>query len=436
MKRLFLPIFFAICALPATGQFDSVPYPNTHEIKLWSDFSGMRTQVFNGDSILACWQDGMLNGLYQSYYHNGQLKASGTFKNNHRTGLWTMYSEDGKGKIVLEFNLFGYVSLDRARIPGKGGVWWGRGKIHYAIPESGSVFQDSVPALIRGSVTFRHGLKNGRQTEYYHNGNLRSEVSFSDGLYDGPRTMYYPDGKKSFELNYHEGTPDGQRKEYDTQGQLVSSREMEGVRGSFYLDKADVFLSSRKLLYTDTAFSLTSLFFSPDSVLPLFMVLDRAFTLGQLSAYRDNQLSEVYFPTHNRPDLSGLDREDGSALNLRGFLVKCDEVFNTQTWLVYKFPVGLQPVSSYSKSGQMKFQGGPWLYFPQLRSEIPESNYHFSFFKSFGYPFITVSTVSAIPWIMDYSEPTRIAAEQLRSCELEHDLWMLFYGLRKDGKIW
>jgi len=146
-------------------------------------------------------------------------------------------------------------------------------------------------------------------------------------------------------------------------------------------------------------------------------------------------LREVYFPMHDKPDLSGLRVDVGNNKNLRGFMIKLDEIFNTQTWLMYRIPISIQPVSSYLSKDTMVFAGGPWLYFPQLRSEIPASNYHFSFFKSFSYPFITAMQLGSKAFQTDYSSTTGIAKEQLYSVENEHNLWLMFYGLDKDGQL-
>jgi len=249
----------------------------------------------------------------------------------------------------------------------------------------------------------------------------------------------HANGTVQYSCGFENGIPVGDRKVFAPDGSLMSSRNMQAYLGnnnSFYLDEFDVFMSSRKLLYTDTLFEKTDLFFSPDSAKPMFEVLNSAFVSGNLSAYKDDEMREIYFPFHDKPDLSTLSSEDGSWENLRGLQVKVDEVFNTQTWLVYKFPVAIRPVSSFQQADSIVFSGGPWLYFPQLRSDIAPKDYHFSYFKSFGYPFITVSAISYRPWVIDYSDNQKIAAEQLRSTENEHNLWLAFYGLRKDGKWW
>lgn len=434
--------FFAIFALAACISFaqNSTPdFPALSDLEKWDQYSGVKNTSYNGDSIISTWRNGMLNGSYKSFHSNGQLKAKGNFSNNFRSGKWTFYSTDGKGKVVIDFTEHGNVMLHRARIAGKGGVRFGRGKIINTIPDFDVYQSDTVMHFISGSVPFRGGLKHGTETTKYADGKVKSETQFRFGLYNGLRKIYFSNGQLNFQCEYKDGAPVGQRKEYSPEGALVSARMMDlsgNAQVSFHLDRFDVFMAARKFVYSDTLFDATSLFFKPDSAQPLFEVLNSAFEKGNLSVYADDELKEIYFPMHDKPDLSGLQKEDGDYKNLRGFVYKIDEVFNTQTWLMYKYPLAIQPVSSIINNDILVFHGGPWLYFPQLRSEIPATDYHFSFFKSFGYPFMTAMQLGIIPRQIEYSDPDSVALEQLRSVELEHELWLLFYGLEKNWKKW
>jgi antitoxin component YwqK of YwqJK toxin-antitoxin module len=42
----------------------------------------------------------MLNGKYQSFYPDETLKSEGSFSNNQRTGIWSIY--DKKGNLILK----------------------------------------------------------------------------------------------------------------------------------------------------------------------------------------------------------------------------------------------------------------------------------------------------------------------------------------------
>lgn len=46
------------------------------------------------------WENGMLNGKYQSFYPDEILKSEGSYTNNQRTGIWSIY--DKKGNLILK----------------------------------------------------------------------------------------------------------------------------------------------------------------------------------------------------------------------------------------------------------------------------------------------------------------------------------------------
>jgi len=46
---------------------------------------------------------GRFHGLYTSYYLNGKKKAEGMFENNYRTGVWTIWDENGKEILKKEY---------------------------------------------------------------------------------------------------------------------------------------------------------------------------------------------------------------------------------------------------------------------------------------------------------------------------------------------
>jgi hypothetical protein len=45
-------------------------------------------------------ENGMLNGKYQSFYPDETLKSEGSYANNQRTGIWSIY--DKKGNLILK----------------------------------------------------------------------------------------------------------------------------------------------------------------------------------------------------------------------------------------------------------------------------------------------------------------------------------------------
>ncbi|WP_413533349.1 hypothetical protein [Empedobacter brevis] len=47
--------------------------------------------------------DGKPNGTHKYWYENGQLRGIGNWKNGVYDGVWEMYNEDGKEKIIQTY---------------------------------------------------------------------------------------------------------------------------------------------------------------------------------------------------------------------------------------------------------------------------------------------------------------------------------------------
>src|SRR5574344_1397395 len=111
--KIFIFTIFAVAACISFAQNSTPDFPTISDIEKWDQYSGVKSTSYNGDSIVPTWQNGMLNGAYRSFYSTGQLKAKGQFRNNFRRGKWTFYSEDGKGKVIIDFTEHGNVMLHR-----------------------------------------------------------------------------------------------------------------------------------------------------------------------------------------------------------------------------------------------------------------------------------------------------------------------------------
>ena len=76
-------------------------------IVLFSGVSGQTptdTVLFNNFSCVYNKKDGKLDGTYSSYYKDGQIRATGLFKDNFRTGTWSVYDSIGKLVIKREYS--------------------------------------------------------------------------------------------------------------------------------------------------------------------------------------------------------------------------------------------------------------------------------------------------------------------------------------------
>lgn len=434
MRFFFFSIFFFISFF-LFSQTGILTYVDSAMVSAWSDFNGVKKIKHKECSTESAWSKGMLNGNYKSHYKNGNLKSVGKYYNNSRVGKWKLLSENGKEKIVLNFKKNGKTKLCRAKIKGKGGVIAGYGKIYNKIPANSSniAFNFDTSIFVKGTMRFSGGYRSGKEIEYYSNGNIRSETEFRKGLYNGKRTLYFINGRKNFEYYYKNGVPFGNRYEFSIDGDEIQAKSIKMANDKkrvLYIDKFDIYSSKRNFIYVDTSFKNTKLFFSPDSAETFFTALNKTFIDGNLSAYKDFNLQEVYFPKHDKADVSGLNREDGNAKNLRGFSLRTEDVFDTQTLLMYRIPIVMQPVSAYKDGDKMFWNGGPWLYFPQLKNYINNEKYNFAFLKSFMFSYASIDVYENLKDKNLDMYLQEIAARQINSVELEHDLWLIFYGIK------
>jgi antitoxin component YwqK of YwqJK toxin-antitoxin module len=47
---------------------------------------------------------GILNGPYQLWYENGQMRIDGFYKDNEKSGVWKSYNQDGTVFKIEDFN--------------------------------------------------------------------------------------------------------------------------------------------------------------------------------------------------------------------------------------------------------------------------------------------------------------------------------------------
>lgn len=399
--------------------------PNEKDIKDFASFSGIKTSIIDGDSVVSSWENGILNGPYTVFYSNGKIKAKGEYKNNQRTGNWFLYSDDKKGKLKITFNKYGSTTVKRVKIPGKGGVRFGRGKVYFNYLNYDMTFGDDIPVgeNINGVVKFRRGVKHGEQTEYYENGDLRSTAHFKYGLYQGDRKVYYHASRLKMETSYKDGKPDGVRNEYKHDGSVlrkVDYRLNPPKAEQFYIDKFDISRGFTIELMVDSSFSEAKQFFPADKpTFPEFV--NKAFTDGKTMAYEDVNLQKPYFPDHMHPDLSLLSQDDIKKSAFTGFILNNSVVFNQQTWLVYSYPLTFQPISGTRELDSSRYSVGAYVYIPELRRDLPDNMKYLPMLKTQNYPYIMLSE----------DEESNAISERLRMIESEHAYWIEIYSLKK-----
>lgn len=68
---------------------------------------------------------------------------------------------------------------------------------------------------------YTNGVIHGMITEYYDNGNLKFEVEFGNGMRNGAFRSYYEDGQLKVEEEYINGKKEGRARKYSNRGKLA-----------------------------------------------------------------------------------------------------------------------------------------------------------------------------------------------------------------------
>ena len=126
---------------------------------------------------LAQFQNGKPNGIYISWYSNGQNSEKGIFRNG-RNGLWTKWYKNGQKSSEGP-----YKNGERD------GLWieW---------------YTDGTE---KSKGTYKSGIKDGAWTEWYNSGQKCSERTYKDGEENGLWTEWYKTAQKRSERTYKDG---------------------------------------------------------------------------------------------------------------------------------------------------------------------------------------------------------------------------------------
>ncbi|GEM_PF-2483824 len=206
------------------------------------------------------------NGLYTTWYENGKIKITGNYSNGNgkyssgkKIGKWLEYYENGnlKSEKILGYNndiensdlSFGkYYSENGKLIYEKDSLGGNRYiVITYDTAISKIISEINYLFVKKTTGTYDYNYyKNGKETEYYLNGNKKSETNYLEGYkigdyrewyesanikcegqyfnnyFGGKWIYYYANGNKEIEMMYSNGMKQGQQVNYYTNGNVKS----------------------------------------------------------------------------------------------------------------------------------------------------------------------------------------------------------------------
>jgi antitoxin component YwqK of YwqJK toxin-antitoxin module len=179
-----------------------------------SSFRGILVLILMGSSVFA--QDSptpvnQLNtknertGVWEIYYENEAIKATGTFTNGEKNGLWKSYYPSGN---------------------------------------------------LKHEITYVNGLAKGPARFYFRDGTLWEEGYWDENRWKGEYNLYHANGNKFYEWFYNDsGKRTGEQKYYHTNGQLQYAGRWKNGQ---IQDEIKVYDETGKLVekrqYTDGSF--------------------------------------------------------------------------------------------------------------------------------------------------------------------------------------
>jgi antitoxin component YwqK of YwqJK toxin-antitoxin module len=162
------------------------------------DFDSLRFKIVLHDSIL------QKNRPYRAYYadENKTILFEGKVSNNQLNGLWRSYFENG--------NLKSSVTYKDGKVDGVAYFYYNDGK--------------ETPMA---EVIFNQDVITGIYQEFFQNGAQKAKLNYEDGKLDGDAEFYYPTGRLKMKGEYKNDEKRGKWLFYNDNGEVMSKERMK-----------------------------------------------------------------------------------------------------------------------------------------------------------------------------------------------------------------
>lgn len=164
---------------------------------------------------------GRKQGAWSKPWPNGQIRYTGQFKDDHPTGEFRHFNDQGKLESVQAYAADGKSS--RATHYHANGQVLAKGKYQGQVKDSTWNYytQDGV---LRKVEEYAGGKLNGSTVSFYANGAEAERDTWRMGVQHGPSKSWFDSGKPKSEANYVNGQPEGRMVFYFPNG----AKEIEG----------------------------------------------------------------------------------------------------------------------------------------------------------------------------------------------------------------
>ena len=188
---------------------------------------------------------GRRQGAWRDFYHNGQLRYEGQFKNDKCKGVFRYYDEQGNLKATNEFDKSGEKALNKTYAPNGRLMATGyylnqkkEGEWKYYDPSSGQLrlVENNKAGKVHGwsrlynpqngalaeETQYVEGQPEGQCRKFSDTGILLQECQYRNGLLNGPTKSYYPSSVLKEEGQYADGQKVGVWKTYNEDGDIIA----------------------------------------------------------------------------------------------------------------------------------------------------------------------------------------------------------------------
>lgn len=196
--------------------------------------SDVKREYYNNDQLkysVPLREDGLKDGIYESYYSSGEPKVVGKYEKDLQDGVWKTFYKSGVLKTKEEYKdgrkygeYMGYYNSvpELLRIRGN----YENGK---PIGLWEELYKDGTPKI---EAKYEYGHKNGICKEYHPNGNIRKKEEYDHGIKEGIHEIYYEDETPKLIGSYKGDIKDGVWERYYESGNLKHRVEFKNDAAS------------------------------------------------------------------------------------------------------------------------------------------------------------------------------------------------------------
>jgi len=173
-------------------------------------------------------KNGLKQGYWKKYYHTGNLKYSGLFKDDKPVGEFSRYFESGNLKAKMNFDTLS--NYTEAKIYYENGALAAHGYYLKSMKDSLWKFYSYYEKTLISDEIYNKGIKNGLAHKYYSNGNTTEKIEWKNNIKNGIWEQYYQDNSLRLKGQYKDGKLTGDYFVYYPNGHIQ-------VKGHYLEDK-------------------------------------------------------------------------------------------------------------------------------------------------------------------------------------------------------